>query len=644
MGKSCCAKDQVQGHSHTIGQDFVLSQEIFKLGLFVANYGLALWYFLLYKNYLSIFFFLIIYLLTGWHVLKQAWQNILLRQFFDENFLMTIATLGAIGLQEYPEAVGVMLFYKIGTFLQDLSISRSRKNIQALLDIKPDYARLLRESEEIIVAPEEIKINDVIVVRIGEKIPLDGVIIEGKSYLDTSALTGESTVRSYAENDVVLAGMINKSGLLKIKVHQLFVESSIAKIHTLLEKALEKKSQTELFFTKFSRYYTPAVLLIAFLTALILPLIFKSIPYLTDKGSIYRAFVILMISCPCALVVSIPLTYFAGIGIASKKGILIKGTSFIDSLTKIKAIVFDKTGTLTKGVFQVTQCMLHNVDEQTLLQTAAEAESQSNHPIAQSIIKAYNQPIDISLISNYLEIEGQGISALIRGQQVLVGNKVLMKSHHVSIKEAEEVGTIVYVAINNDFAGYLVISDELKEDSLQALTKLKKMGLKELHILSGDNFSIVKKTAETLEIKNFQAELLPENKVTSLEKIMSASEIGHQGKQGATVYIGDGINDAPVIGLADVGISMGHLGSDLAIESADIVLADDSLTKLPELIMISQKTRRIIMMNLTLALLIKIIFLILGSTGHANLWEAVFADVGVAVLAILNASRMLNLK
>ncbi|MCL2062926.1 MAG: heavy metal translocating P-type ATPase [Candidatus Cloacimonetes bacterium] len=595
--------------------------------------------------------FVSIYLVAGWRVLLKAFKNIRHGGFFDENFLMTIATLGAFAIGELPEAAGVMIFFKVGSYLQELSIFRSRRSIKALLEIRPDYANVVHNAQIFQVSPEEVDIDSEIIVKPGEKIPLDGEIISGSSQLDTSALTGESIPKIANEKDSVLAGMINLTGLLRIKVTKHFAESSIAKILEMVENATHKKAKTEMFFTTFARYYTPVIVGIALLTALLPPLLMNDQLF---SDWIYRALVILVISCPCALVVSIPLTYFGGIGAASRKGILIKGSSFIDSLNRVRTIVFDKTGTLTKGVFQVTKIKNYlsgksntsslPFTDNDLLQITAEAEAHSNHPIALSILKAYsdiidkkNEPIDYSVIKDYQELAGKGISVNIREKKVLVGNAKLMSENNIDFVISEDIGTIVYTAIDGVFAGHIVISDELKEDSTIAIKRLRDMGIHSIQMLTGDNLMIAEDLSKKLSLDSFYSELLPEDKVEKLEQIIETKN-----KKEKLVYVGDGINDAPVIALADVGISMGSLGSDAAIETADVVIMNDSLNKIPDLLRISKKTRNIIIQNVTFALSVKILFLILGISDHASIWEAVFADVGVALIAVLNAMRIMK--
>lgn len=579
--------------------------------------------------------FITVYAISGWKVIVKALMNIKKGGFFDENFLMTIATLGAFAINALSEAAGVMIFFKIGEYLQELSIHRSRRSIKALLEIRPDYANLLHGTQVVRVSPEEVSVNDEIIVKPGEKIPLDGIVLEGSSQLDTSALTGESVPRSIKKSETVLAGMINKSGLLKIKVTKPFTESSITKILELVENATHKKAKTEMFFTTFAKYYTPAIVGIALITAILPPLLSSANSF---SDWIYRALVILVISCPCALVVSIPLTYFGGIGRASKRGILIKGSSFLDSLNNVKTVVFDKTGTLSKGIFKVTKIKVFNsYTEEELLKYTAEAEIHSNHPIALSIIEAYGKTINTHNIKNYSEIGGHGVSAEINNKQILAGNARLMEEFNISFTECQDAGTIVYVAVDKMFAGFIIINDELKEDSEQAIKNLKKQGINNLFMLTGDNQKIAEDIAMKLNLNEFYANLLPEDKVEKLEEFIS-----RKNKNEKLIFVGDGINDAPVLALSDIGISMGNIGSDAAIETADVIIMNDSLTKIPEVISIAQKTRKIIIQNIVFALGVKILFVFLGFLGIASMWEAVFADVGVTLIAVFNASRILN--
>ena len=629
-------------HPTNLQKEFKPKKELWTTATCLAVYLLALTFYLLgrLEGVLSWATFIPLYIFAGWNVLHKAFLNIRRGGLFDENFLMSIATLGAFVIGKLPEAAGVMIFFKIGSYLQELSIHRSRKSIKALLEIRPDYANLVRGNDTFKVAPEDVEVNSEIVVKPGEKIPLDGEVISGQSQVDTSALTGESVPRGVKEKDIVLAGMINNTGLLRIKVTKLFSESSITKILELVENATHKKAKTEMFFTSFAKVYTPVIVAIAFLTA-ILPPLFMSDATFSDW--VYRALVILVISCPCALVVSIPLTYFGGIGGASRRGILIKGSSYIDAVNKVKTVVFDKTGTLTKGVFKLTKIVPFNsFTENELLKVAAEVEAHSNHPIAVSVLLAYNETTHFE-VNNYQEIAGQGISADIKEQEagnykkVLVGNARLMKENNITFEESDQVGTVIYVAVDKVFAGYLIISDELKDDSMASINQLKNMGINSLHMLTGDNHYIASDIAKKLGIESYHADLLPEDKVAKLEQLLSESKRNEK-----LMFVGDGINDAPVLALADVGMSMGNLGSDAAIETADIVIMNDSLSKIPELIQISKKTRSIIWQNISFALGVKLLFVVLGVLGVAEMWEAVFADVGVALLAVMNAGRILR--
>lgn len=581
--------------------------------------------------------FISVYLASGWKVLFNAFRNISKGMVFDENFLMTIATAGAVAIHALTEAAGVMLFFKAGEFLQEMSIHRSRKSIKALLEIRPDYANLIINGEVKRVSPEDVNIGSHVVVKPGEKIPLDGIVIGGSTQVDTSALTGESVPRSIKEQDIVLAGMINKLGLITIEVTKPFGESSISKVLELVENATHNKAKTEMFFTTFAKYYTPVVVAIALLTAILPPLV------MTDQvfaNWIYRALVILVISCPCALVVSIPLTYFGGIGGASKRGILIKGSNYLDALNSVKTIFFDKTGTITKGVFKVTDVKIENgFTKEQILKLAAVAEAQSNHPIAVSIREAYGENIDLSYIKDYQEIGGRGISAIIENKIVVAGNDRLMHQFNIEHNVCCIPGTVVHVAVDNKYAGYLIISDEVKEDSIKAVAELKKIGIKQTIMLTGDNKDIAEAISRETGLDNYYAELMPEDKVSILE-----SYIGKEEKNGKIAFVGDGINDAPVLARADIGISMGNMGSDAAIETADIIIMNDSLLKIPEAIRIARKTKTILFENIIFALGVKGIFVVLGFMGIATMWEAVFGDMGVALIAIFNATRMLKFK
>jgi len=575
------------------------------------------------------------YLLSGWTVLTSAGRNILRGQVFDENFLMTIATVGAIAIHKLPEAVGVMLFFKIGELFQELAVSRSRRSISTLLEIRPDAANLKTANGIEIVSPERVKVGDTIIIKPGEKVPLDGEIIDGNSQVDTSALTGESVPRTVNVGETVLAGTINQTGVLTVIVTKLFGESSISRILDLVENASAKKAETEKFITKFARRYTPIVVISSLLVALIPPLV---IPGATRAEWVYRALILLVISCPCGLVISIPLGYFGGIGGAAKRGILVKGSTFLDTLAGVKAIAFDKTGTLTKGVFKVTQIVPYNGFKQAdLLRIGAEAEANSNHPIAKSIRTAYNRPIDESNISNYTEIAAHGIQATIEGKLVLAGNDRLMHRENIAHDTCSVEGTVVHLAVDRLYAGYIIIADEMKEDAVQAIRDLRAAGVERIMMLTGDSQAVAQRMAKTLGVDTFAAELLPEDKVAAIEKLLWEFS-----KKGKVAFVGDGINDAPVIARADVGIAMGGFGSDAAIETADVVLMTDSPSKVAEAIQVGRKTNAVVMQNIIFALTIKVIFIGLGLMGLATMWEAVFADVGVALVAIFNATRVLK--
>ncbi|NLU09667.1 MAG: cadmium-translocating P-type ATPase, partial [Tepidanaerobacter acetatoxydans] len=567
---------------------------------------------------------------------QTAFRNIVRGQVFDENFLMTVATLGAFILHQLPEAVGVMLFYSIGEYFQALAVQRSRRSIADLMDIRPDYANFLINDEISQVAPETVNIGETIVVRPGEKIPLDGEVLEGTSYLDASALTGESVPYRINPGEKVMAGMVNIQGLLKVKVEKTFSESSVSKILNLIQNASSRKAKTEQFITKFARYYTPAVVTAAVIIALLPPLI---VPGQSFSNWLYRALTMLVISCPCALVVSIPLGYFGGIGGASRRGILIKGANFIETLANLDIVVFDKTGTLTKGVFKVNDVRPANgFAAQEVLRMAAYAETYSNHPIAKSIIEAYGDTIEKSLVTDYEEIAGHGIMAKVEGKQVLAGNEKLLKSRGIDIKINKDglVGTVVHIAVNGIYAGRITISDEIRLDSAKAVKELRNLGVKRVVMLTGDAKETAKYVSEALNLDEYYAELLPHEKVEKLEELKGDDRTRYK-----VAFVGDGINDAPVIACADVGIAMGGLGSDAAIEAADVVIMEDMPSKIAEAIRISRYTKNIIVQNIVFALGVKGIFLTLGAAGVASMWEAVFADVGVALLAILNSTRTL---
>ena len=573
------------------------------------------------------------YAIAGWDVVFRAVKNIFKGEVFDENFLMSIATLGAFGIKEYPEAVMVMVLYQIGEMFQDYAVGKSRKSITELMDIRPDYANVEKDGQLVKVSPAEVTIGSIITVKTGEKIPIDGTVIEGSAVLDTSALTGESVPYRVQKGSTAISGCINLDGLLKIKTTKEFGESTAAKILELVESAGEKKARTENFITKFARYYTPVVVIAALILAFIPPFIIKGAVF-TEWFS--RALTFLVISCPCALVISVPLGFFAGIGGASKKGILIKGSSFIEALSKPDTVVFDKTGTLTKGVFKVVSIIPDGVSKDELLQTAAYAENYSSHPIALSIKEAYGKEINSSEIKEVNEVAGNGVKAVVNGEAILVGSSRLLETYGINIKDTECSGTVVYVAANNKYLGYIVIADEIKEDAGDAIESLKKLA-RQTVMLTGD----IKETADTigrkLGIDKIYSQLLPAQKVEKLEEIIAEKQ-----KNRSVIFAGDGINDAPVLTRADVGIAMGAMGSDAAIEAADIVIMDDKPSKITAAVKISQKTMLLVKENIAFAIGIKILFLILGAFGLITMWGAVFADVGVAVIAILNSLRALR--
>lgn len=576
------------------------------------------------------------YVLIGGEVVYKALRNILKGDFFDENFLMTVATVGAFAIGEYPEAVAVMLFYQIGELFQGYAVSKSRKSISSLMDIRADYANLLINGVEKKVSPEDVEIDDVILIKPGERVPLDGVIIDGTSSLDTSALTGESVPRTVNIDDEILSGTINLSGVIKVKVTKEFAESTVTRILELVQNAGSKKASTEKFITKFARYYTPIVVGLAVLLAVVPPIVLEGAMF---SDWLYRALIFLVVSCPCALVISVPLALFAGIGGASNKGVLIKGGNYLEALKDVDTVVFDKTGTLTKGVFKVTKINAVSIEEKELLRIAALGESFSNHPIAKSILKAFDGDIDKELVSDYEEISGNGIKVNIEGKTVLLGNVKLMNKFNVEYVEAKEIGTIIHVAMDNEYKGYIVIADEIKEDSLRALELLKEVGIKRTVMLTGDNRSTAEGVAKELGITTVYSELLPGDKVEKIEEVLNTQE-----EKKKVIFVGDGINDAPVLARADIGVAMGGIGSDAAIEAADVVLMRDELTALGEGIKIAKNTNSILWQNIIFSLGIKIVVLILSALGIANMWEGVFADVGVTLIAVLNSMRALKTK
>ena len=584
--------------------------------------------------YITDAIYIISYIIVGLDIVKKAIRNIFKGKVFDENFLMTVATIGAFGINEFPEAVAVMLFYQVGELFQSYAVDKSRKSIASLMDIRPDFANVVRNNEIEKVEPDEVKLGETIVVKTGEKIPLDGIIIEGNSMLDTMALTGESVPRSVKVNDEVLSGSINQNGLLKIKVTKEFEESTVSKILDLVENASNKKSKSENFITKFAKYYTPIVVIIAVIIAIIPPIF---LGWNTFSDWLYRALSFLVVSCPCALVISIPLSFFGGIGGASKDGILIKGSNYLEALAQTEIVVFDKTGTLTEGVFDVQKIAPVGVSEEELLKLVAHAENYSNHPISKSIKKAYNKEIDENIVKNPQELSGRGISAQIDNQEILVGNEKLMNENSINFEKCVEVGTILYVARNGEYIGYILIADKIKDDSFKAIKELKKNNIKQTVMLTGDKENVGKDVAKKLEMDTVYTELLPDGKVKKVEELLK-----QKSEQGKVVFAGDGINDAPVLTLADIGIAMGGLGSDAAVEAADIVIMTDEPSKIVNAIKISKKTMRIVKENIIFAIFVKIAVLVLSALGMATMWEAVFADVGVSIIAIINALRVLK--
>ncbi|SET36747.1 heavy metal translocating P-type ATPase [[Clostridium] polysaccharolyticum] len=580
-------------------------------------------------------FFLASYLLVGYPVLMKAGRNILKGQVFDENFLMSLATIGAFLIGEYPEGVAVMIFYQIGELFEKTAVGKSRQSISDLMDICPDIAHIEHNGQLEDVDPEEVLIDDIIFIKPGEKVPLDGIVIEGNSSLDTSALTGESIPRTIQKGDTILSGTINLSGIVRMKVTKEFGESTVSRILDLVENASNKKAPAEQFITKFSRYYTPVVVIVAFLLAFLPPVILQE----SFAGWIHRGLIFLVISCPCALVISVPLSFFGGIGGASKAGILVKGSNYLEILAKTDTILMDKTGTLTKGSFQVTKIESNSLTKDTLLEYCAYAEHYSNHPISLSIKQAYGKEIDAARLKDVEEIAGHGVKAYVDDLIIYAGNAKLMKQQNISIPQVDFIGTIIYVAVGNNYAGYIIISDEIKPDAKKAISDMKAMGVSKTVLLTGDHKSTGEAVGKELGIGEIHTELLPSDKVDIVEQYLDPAR-----KKGYVAFAGDGINDAPVLTRADVGIAMGGLGSDAAIEAADVVIMNDEPSKIATAIGISRKTLRIVYQNISFALAVKFTILILGAFGLANMWMAVFADVGVSVIAILNATRALYWK
>ncbi|WP_195266545.1 heavy metal translocating P-type ATPase [Clostridium sp. 1001275B_160808_H3] len=625
--------DHSHGHSHDHSHGEAVSlKENMRLIIGAIVYAIAL--ISTEGSILSVVLFALSYVLVGGEVVLTAIKNILRGEVFDENFLMTVATLGAFFVGEFPEGVAVMLFYQIGEVFQSYAVNRSRKSITSLMNIRADYANILKNGKEEKVNPETVNLDDVIIIKPGERVPLDGTVLEGTSFVDTSALTGESVPREISIGEDILAGFINTNGVLKVKVTKNFKESTVSRILELVENASNKKAPTEKFITKFARIYTPIVVFSALALAIIPPLVIKDASF---YDWIYRALIFLVVSCPCALVVSIPLGLFAGIGGASRKGILVKGGNYLEALKDVNTVVFDKTGTLTKGVFKVTEVNNIDIPKEELIKVAAISESLSNHPIAQSIIKEYGKEIDSNELSDYEEISGHGIKVTINNSQVLIGNYKLMEKFEIKYNNINSIGTIVHVAINNEYKGNIVISDEIKESSKSAIAGLKSIGVSQTVMLTGDNKSVGEKVASLVGVDKVFAELLPGDKVDKVEEL-----IENNSTEGKVIFVGDGINDAPVLARADIGVAMGGIGSDAAIEAADVVLMKDDPEALVTAIKVARKTNKVLWQNIIFSLGVKVLVLLLGAFGIANMWEAVFADVGVTVIAVINSTRCLK--
>ncbi len=580
--------------------------------------------------------YIISYLIVGFEIIKKAIRNIFRGKVFDENFLMTVATIGAFGIGEFPEAVAVMLFYQVGELFQSYAVDKSRKSISSLMDIRPDYANIERDGKVERVDPDEVNVGDIIIIKPGEKVPLDGIIMEGKSSLDTKALTGESLPKDVEEGEEVLSGCINLNGVLRVQITKEFEESTVSKILDLVENASSKKSKSENFITKFATYYTPIVVLIALVLAIVPPLIIDGAMF---SDWIYRALSFLVVSCPCALVISIPLSFFGGIGAASKIGVLIKGSNYLEAISNAEIVVFDKTGTLTEGKFEVQEVSSIDMSKEELLKYAAYAENYSNHPISISVKMAYGKEIDKSKIESTQELSGLGIVARVLDKEVFVGNDKLMKEKEIEYTKCDEVGTILYVAVDGKYVGYILIADRIKRDSYNAIKGLKKNGIKKTVMLTGDKRNVGETVAKKLGLDKVYAELLPDGKVKRVEKLLK-----EKSDNGKLVFVGDGINDAPVLALSDIGIAMGALGSDAAIEAADVVIMTDEPSKIVNAIQLSKRTMNIVKQNIFFAIGVKILVLILSALGISTMWEAVFADVGVSVIAIINSLRVLNVK
>ena len=579
--------------------------------------------------------FITSYIIIGYDIILKALRNITRGKVFDENFLMTIATIGAFFIGEFPEAVAVMLFYQVGELFQSYAVDKSRKSVASLMDIRPDYANVYRNEEINKVNPNDVNIGEIILIKPGEKIPLDGIVVEGNSFLNTLALTGESMPRSVTEGDEVLSGCINNEGILKVKVTKEFGESTVSKILDLVENASSRKSKSENFISKFAKYYTPIVVIIAILLALIPPLLTDT----TFKTWIYRALSFLVVSCPCALVISIPLSFFGGIGASSKIGVLVKGSNYLEALANTEIVVCDKTGTLTEGIFKVQKVNAIDYSKEDLLKYTSYAENYSNHPIALSIKEAYGKDINEKLVTKTKELKGKGVIAKVESKEVLVGNEKLMEEYNIDYKKSNDIGTVIYIAIDKKYAGSIIISDKIKDDAYKAVKEFRENNVKKIVMLTGDREEISKKVSKELKLDNYYAELLPQDKVKKVESLMQ-----EKSEYGKLVFIGDGINDAPVLALSDIGVAMGGLGSDAAIEAADIVIMTDEPSKLANAIKISKKTMQIVKENIVFAITVKILVLLLSAIGATTMWAAVFADVGVSVIAIINALRILRVK
>ena len=588
------------------------------------------------NEWINISLYVISYIIVGFEIIRKALRNITRGKVFDENFLMTVATIGAFGIGEYPEAVAVMLFYQVGELFQSYAVDKSRKSISSLMDIRPDFANVEKEGKVEKVDPDDVEIGDIIIIKPGEKVPLDGVILEGKSSLDTKALTGESLPKSVTEGEEILSGCINLNGVLRVEVTKEYGQSTVSKILDLVENASSKKSKSENFITKFARYYTPIVVIIALFLALFPPLVIDGA---TFSDWIYRALSFLVVSCPCALVISIPLSFFGGIGGASKMGILIKGSNYLEAISKAEIVVFDKTGTLTEGNFEVQKIMPVNITEEELLKIVAYAENYSNHPISLSVKNAYSRKINEVDIQSTQELSGMGIVAKIWDRDIIVGNEKLMREKEIEFLKTDDVGTVLYVAIDNKYVGYILIADKIKDDAKKAIEELKKNNVKETVMLTGDKKSVGEDVAQKLGLDKVYTELLPDGKVKKVEKLLK-----EKSENGKLVFVGDGINDAPVLALADIGVAMGGLGSDAAIEAADVVIMTDEPSKIVNTIKLSKKTMRIVKENIVFAIFVKVLILMLSAIGLSTMWEAVFADVGVSVIAIINALRVLRVK